>query len=67
MTHSCYLFTREQLLRAIEAHASALDPQTAERMRITVLSFIDGPAAKAEGLHFTPSPIGTDNSRSTTA
>jgi hypothetical protein len=63
MSQSCYLFTREQLLRAIEAHAETLDTEAAERMRITVLAFIDGPAAKANGLQFTPSPIGTEPSR----
>lgn len=63
-----YLATREQLLRAIELHAQTFaDSTDADRMRITVLNFIDGPAAKAAGLHFTPSPIGTDNTRSTTA
>lgn len=68
MSQFVYLGTREQVLRAIELHAQTFeDAAEADRMRITVLAFLDGPAAKAAGLHFTPSPIGTDNSRSITA
>lgn len=68
MSQAVYLFTRDQLLAAIEAHARTFDDaQQADRMRITVLSFLDGASAKAEGLHFNPSPFGvSDHQRSFT-
>ena len=64
MNQTCYLFTREQLLKALEAHATSFtDPQQADRMRIFVLAFIDGDAARINGLHFTPSPVGVEAQR----
>jgi hypothetical protein len=64
MAQDCYLFTREQLLQALEDHAATFtDPQQADRMRIFVLAFLDGEKAKANGLHFTPSPVGVEAKR----
>ncbi len=55
-----YLATREQLLRALEAHVRDMLPEHADRTRIAVLGFLDGPASKAEGVLVAPKAITPD-------
>lgn len=49
-----YLFTREQLLTALQAHAATVAGEQgieyATRAEIAVLAFLDGEAAQAHGL-----------------
>lgn len=54
---TCYVFNREQLLRALEAHTAPMDEPTRARVTSNVLAFLDGDAAKAECLQWTPAPI----------
>lgn len=51
---SYYLFTRAQLLTALEAHVQGTAEDEAHRVRVTVLAFLDGDAAKAGDLIVTP-------------
>lgn len=52
-----YLFTREQLLGALEAHVAGLGADGAAAIRTVVLDFLDGSAAAEHGLQVKPKAI----------
>jgi hypothetical protein len=54
-SQAAYLFNREQLLRALAQHIQGRED--ADRIQTTVLAFLDGDAAKANGLQFNQPPI----------
>lgn len=54
-SQTAYLFNREQLLRALTQHIKGRED--ADRIQTTVLAFLDGDAAKANGLQWNQPPI----------
>lgn len=55
MDSNVYVFNRQQLLQALEAHAANQSPAMAAHTRNTVLALLDGPAAAEAGMHFSAS------------